>query len=58
MNKQVYKEIIAKTKNVRSLCYRLRPYLAELVTRGIIPERISKHRVLDSLLWYSEGQNK
>ena len=50
MNKQVYKEIIAKTKFVRSLCYRLRPYLAELVIRGIIPERIGNYRILDMLL--------
>ena len=47
-----------RTKLVPSLCKQLRPYLAELVIRGIIPDRIGKHRILDWLLWYSERQDK
>ena len=38
------------TKILRSLCKLLRPWIAELVIRGIIPGRIGRYRILDMLL--------
>jgi hypothetical protein len=45
-------------KFVRSLCKNIRPWVAELVIRGIAPERIGCYRILDWLLRYSEGGSK
>ena len=36
----------------------IRPWIAEFVIWGILPERIGKYRVLDILLWLEESQNK
>ena len=47
-----------RTKLVRGLCGKLQPWIAELVIREIIPERLGRYRILDWLLWYSEGQDK
>jgi hypothetical protein len=33
----------------------IRPWVAELVIRGLIPERIGRYRVLDMLLIWAEG---
>jgi len=47
-----------RTNILRFLCGKLRPWISELVIRGIIPERIGKYRILDWLLWYSEGKDR
>jgi hypothetical protein len=43
-----------RTKILRFLCGKLRPWMAELVIRGIIPGRIGKYRTLDTLLIFEE----
>jgi hypothetical protein len=35
----------SQTKFLRNLCRLLRPWIAEVIIRGIIPDRIGKYRV-------------
>jgi len=37
---------------------KLRPWIAELVIRGIIPDRIGRYRILDILLVLAEQEGK
>jgi len=46
---------ISLTKFLRNLCKRLRPWISELIIRGIIPDRIGKYRILDMLLTLEEN---
>jgi len=39
-----------RTKILRLLCGKLRPWISEFIIRGIIPERIGKYRILDMML--------
>lgn len=43
-----------RNKFVQGLCGKLRPWIAELVIKGIISDRIGKYRVLDTLLILEE----
>ena len=47
-----------RTKFWGCLCGKLRPWISELVIKGIIPDRIGKYRVLDSLLILEEKDEK
>jgi hypothetical protein len=35
---------------LRFIAYKLRPWVAELVIHGVLPERIGRYRILDILI--------